>query len=467
MAIAFKDLKGPKGLPIIGCIHKIELENMHNQLEDWADEYGKVYKLILGPSKLTVITDPDITQEILKERPEKFRRMSKMDEVMREVGVHGVFNAEGEEWKAHRRIVNKGLDVKHQQQFYPEMLISIERLYDKWNQLAVKNQSFDIQQDLLRFTVDVTTSLAFGYKMNTLEEEGGVIQDHLEKIFPMIFKRINAPIPFWRYYKTKKDKVFDNAVVEINKLVDEFITKGKERLIEQPALREKPANFLESLLVAAEDEDSLTDEDVRGNLLTILMAGEDTTAHTLAWAIYILAQHPEIQDKLYDEAETVLGDANWLSNYNDHSLLVYTEAVAYETMRVKPVAPLLLNEPVEDIEIDGYLFKKGARLLSESRYAGMKDHNFSNAKEFKPERWIEHKAGKCPMGHDTKAFIPFGSGPRFCPGKNLAMLEIKLVLSMLMKNFKVELVTPREEVREIMAFTMMTSSYQVKLSKRN
>jgi cytochrome P450 len=467
MAIAFKDLKGPKGLPIIGSIHKIELENMHNQLEDWADEYGKVYKLILGPSKLTVITDPSINQEILKERPHKFRRMTKMDEVMREIGVHGVFNAEGEEWKAHRRIVNKGLDVKHQQQFYPEMLISIERLYAKWNQLAEKNESFEIQQDLLRFTVDVTTSLAFGYKMNTLEEKGGVIQDHLEKIFPMIFKRINAPIPFWRYYKTKTDKVFDNALVEINKLVDEFIAKGKQRLIEQPELREKPANFLESLLVAAEDEESLTDEDVRGNLLTMLMAGEDTTAHTLAWAIYILAQHPEFQEKLFNEAETVLGNGNWLERYDEHSSLVYAEAVAYETMRLKPVAPLLMNEPVEDVEIDGYLFKKGARLLSEFRYAGMEEDNFSNAKEFKPERWIEHKTGKCPMGHDTKAFIPFGSGPRFCPGKNLAMLEIKLVLSMLMKNFKVELVTPKENVKEIMAFTMMASSYQVRLTKRN
>ena len=467
MAITFKQLPGPKGLPIIGNLHKIEIENMHNQLEGWADEYGKVYKLILGPSKLTIITDPDITQEILKERPHQFRRMAKMDEVMEEVGVHGVFNAEGEEWKAHRRIVNKGLDVKHQQQFYPEMLISVERLYNKWNQLAAENQAFDIQQDLLRFTVDVTTSLAFGYKMNTLEEEGGVIQDHLEKIFPMIFKRINAPIPFWRYYKTKKDKVFDNAVVEINKLVDDFIVKGKERLKTQPELKEKPSNFLESLLVAAEEEDSLADEDVRGNLLTILMAGEDTTSHTLAWAIYLLAQHPEIQEKLNEEATTVLGYDNWLKEYNHHTELVYAEAVAMETMRIKPVAPLLLNEPLEDVEIDGYLSKKGARLLIESRYAGMQEHNFSEPEQFKPERWIAHKIGKCPMGHDTKAFVPFGAGPRFCPGKNLAILEIRLVLSMLMKNFTVELITPKEEVREIMAFTMMASSYQVKLTKRN
>ncbi len=464
MAIAFKDLKGPKGLPVIGSLHKIELGNMHNQLEGWSDEFGPVYKLILGPSKLTVITDPAIIQEILKERPHTFRRMAKMDDVLSEAGVNGVFNAEGEKWKSHRRIVNKGLDVKHQQQFYPEIMVSLERLFNKWNKS--ENASIDIQQDLLRFTVDVTTSLAFGYKMNTLEEDGDVIQEHLEKIFPTIFKRINAPIPIWRYLRSKKDKEFDHAVVEINKFIDELIKDGEERLIAQPELREKPTNFLESLLVAAEEEENITNDDVRGNLMTILMAGEDTTAHTLAWTIYLLADHPDIQDKLHQEAVKVLESEDWLSTYSKHSSLIYTEAVALETMRLKPVAPLLLSEPLEDVVVEGYLFKKGARLLTQSRYAGIQDDHFGNPNDFLPERWIKEEQGKCPMGHDTKAYIPFGAGPRFCPGKNLAMLELKLVLSMLMKNFKVEMTGPKEEVSEIMAFTMMPSEYSVKLVKR-
>jgi cytochrome P450 len=466
MPITYKELKGPKGLPIIGSLLKIELENLHNQIEDWAAEYGPVYKLILGPSKLTVVTDPDITQQILRERPHQFRRMAKMDEVMREEGVQGVFNTEGEYWKAHRRLVNKGLDVKHQQQFFPEIIKVVERLFSKWSREAETNNAFDIQQDLLRFTVDVTTSLAFGYPTNTLEEKDDVIQDHMEKIFPMLFHRINAPFPLWRYFKTKKDKAFDESLKAINTFVDELIVAGKERLKVKPELREQPANFLESLLVAVEDEHILTDEDVRGNLLTILMAGEDTTAHTLAWSIYLLAQYPGIQDKLNEEARSVLKDDQWLTTYQDHSALRYTEAVASETMRVKPVAPLILNEPLEDIEINGYLFKKGARILVQSRYAAIQDEHFSDGTDFMPERWIKEERSKCPMNHNTKAYIPFGGGPRFCPGKNLAMLEMQLVLSMLFKNFTVELVTPKGEVKEVMAFTMMPSSYKVRLKKR-
>jgi cytochrome P450 len=466
MAITYNQLKGPKGLPLIGNLHKIDIGNMHNQLEGWAKQYGGVYKLVLGPSKLSVITDIDIVQEILKDRPHKFKRMGKMDEVLKEARVHGVFNAEGEKWKSHRRIVNKGLDVKHQQQFYPEIIISLERLLNKWNKASVESE-YDIQQDLLRFTVDVTTSLAFGYKMNTLEEEGDVIQEHLEKIFPTIFKRINAPIPTWRYFRSKDDRVFDNAVEEINKFIDELIHDGKKRLAENPELKIKPANFLESLLVASEEESEINDEDVRGNLLTILMAGEDTTAHTLAWIIYLLADQPEIQEKLHQEANTVIADENWLLDYNKHSSLTYTEAVALESMRIKPVAPLLLFEPLEDVEIKGYSFKKGAMLLIESRYSAMSSDYFGDPEKFVPERWIKEDEGLCPLGHDTKAYIPFGAGARFCPGKNLAMLEMKIVLSMLMKHFKVEITTPKEDVKEVMAFTMMPSAYRVKLIRRD
>lgn len=465
MPLTYNDLPGPKGLPIIGNLHNIELNNMHNQLEGWAAEYGPVYKLILGPSKLTIITDPEISLQILRERPHTFRRMKKMDEILREDGVKGVFNAEGEEWKAHRRLVTKGLDVKHQQQFFPELLVSVERLYKKWTKAAEQQKTVDIQDDLVRFTVDVTTSLAFGYKTNTLEEEGDVIQEHLAKIFPMIFKRINAPIPLWRYFKTKKDHEFDHAVVEINKFIDELIVVGKERLNHQPELREKPQTFLESLIVAAEDEESLSDEDVKGNLLTILMAGEDTTAHSLAWCIYLLASHPEIQEKMHAEAAKKL-NGNWMEDYGLHSQFPYIEAVAMESMRIKPVAPITLYEPLKDVEINEYHFKKGSRLLIETRYVNMTDDYFTESQKFNPDRWINPPKGKCLMGHDTRGYMPFGSGARFCPGKNLAMLEMKLVLSMLVKNFTFTLKEPQHEVKEIMAFTMMPEVFDVQLSKR-
>ena len=460
---AYHTLKGPSSLPVLGNIHQVSVSKLHQNLEDWAKEFGLIYKLQLGPSKLIVITDPEIIQEVLRARPDKFRRMEKMDNIMQEEGVFGVFNAEGEEWGIHRKLVAQGLDIKHQQQYFPAILKSTERLFNKWNGLAKNEASFDVQKDLMRFTVDVTTSLAFGYEMNTIEKGEDVIQNHLEKIFPVIFQRINAPIPLWKFYKSKKDKEFDAALIEINKLIDEFITKGKEKLAVNPSLKEQPSNLLEAILVAAEEDKKIDNIAIRGNLLTILMAGEDTTAHTVAWMIYYLSKYPVYQEMIRREALEFL-DGHVISDYNALSKLKFLEAFTNETMRMKPVAPLLLFEPLEDIDIKGYQFNKGRRLLIESRYATMLDENFTNANEFKPERWL--KESRCPYSeHNLKAFIPFGSGARFCPGKNLAMLEIKMIIAMLVSNFKVELATPQKEIEEVMAFTMMASAFDITLHK--
>ena len=132
-------------------------------------------------------------------------------------------------------------------------------------------------------------------------------------------------------------------------------------------------------------------------------------------------------------------------------------------MRFKPVAPVLLFEAEEDIILEGIEFKKGQRVLTQNRPGALNEEFFSDAESFMPERWM--KASKCPM-HNMDAFTPFGAGPRYCPGRNLALLEIRMVISMLFKNFTIEMVTPRAEINEVMAFTMMSTEYKVRLKKR-
>ncbi|MBL4861559.1 MAG: cytochrome P450 [Crocinitomicaceae bacterium] len=395
MSITLKNLPGPKGYPLVGNIPNIDLSNLHNQIEQWAEEYGDVYRLKLANTSQTVITRPSLIQKILSARPNEFVRLKKMDRILREGGIHGVFNAEGDEWRLHRKIVAKGLDVKHQEQFYPSMVTTLERLYDKWSKDAKSGEPIDIQRDLMRFTVDVTTTLAFGHDMNTLEQDGGPIQEHMEKVFPMIFKRINSPIPFYRVIKSKSDKEFDVAVNEMTKLVDEFIESGKEKLKSNPELRENPSNVLEAILIAAEEEEVFTQKEVRGNLLTLLMAGEDTTAHTLTWLIYLLTIHTDAQDGIRAEADQVLGDKPLLTDYAANNELKYTEGAALESMRFKPVAPILLFQVTKDIEMEGIYFKKGQKILTQSRVSALKDDFFTAAKSFNPERWL--KESKCPV----------------------------------------------------------------------
>lgn len=463
MPILFNDLPGPKGIPFFGSAFDMDLPNMHNQFQEMAEEYGDVFKIKLGPVKMAIVSNPKIIQHVLRDRPEGFIRMKKLDTILREEGVHGVFNAEGDEWKMHRRMVAKGLDVKHQKAFFDKMLISVDRLYAKWKKAADTGEEINISQDFLRFTVDITTTLAFGFEMNTIEEKGGVVQDHMEKIFPMIFKRINAPIQWHKLIRKKNDREFDKAVDIINTMLDQWIVDGRKRLEDHPELKENPSNFLEAILLEAEHEPDFGDEQVKGNLMTVLMAGEDTTAHTLSWTIYLLTKFTDYQTKLQTEIDESLGKARSITDFDLTQGFKFLEGIAYETMRLKPVAPILLFEPLSDVEIEGYFFKKGTRILMPTRQAAVQDENFTDGKSFYPERWI--KESKCPV-HNMDAYVPFGGGPRFCPGKNLALLEMKLVLSMLFKNFDVEMVTPHEDITEIMAFTMMASDFQVRLKNR-
>ncbi len=466
MSITYENLKGPKQIPLFGNIHQVEISNLHNDFEKWASEYGDVFKIALGPKKFTIVSKPEIIQQILKLRPTKFRRSSKMDQILRDEGIIGVFNSEGEDWKIHRRIVNKGLDLRHQQHYFPSMLTTLERFYNKLLTAAESNKNYCIQDDLIRFTVDVTSSLAFGFEMNTLEQKGSVIQDSVEKMFPMLFKRINDPIPFYKIYKNKKDREYDVALGEINKQIDIFIENGKQRLKKNPELKENPTNFLEAILVAAEEEKVFNNKEIKGNLITLLLAGEDTTAHSIAWAISFICQYPEIQKKMQEEADKIIGDSNYLKEYDKNNDFPYTEAVINETLRLKSVAPMIFAEPLEDIVIDDYLFKKGLVIALTTRFSATNHNYFSDSEQFKPERWLEKVESRCPI-HNTDAFMPFGFGPRFCPGKNLAFLEMKLVLSMIFKNFTIEMASSFDDIKERIAFAMMPSKYEIRLKKRD
>lgn len=465
MSIKAKDLPGPKGLPFIGSLHQVKIARLHLFFESCAQKYGDVFNVKLGPVNFTVVAKPEIIRGILKARPAHFRRMSKMDKILKSEGVHGVFNAEGEDWKVHRRIVNRGLDIKHQQQFYPSMLSIVERLHARMLAASASSVNYDLQADLSRFTVDVTTSLAFGFEMNTLEQRGGVIQEHMEKLFPMIFKRINDLVPWHKFYRSKKDREYDHAFVETGKYVKRFIASGRERLEASESLKENPADILEALLVAADEEEAITDLEIKGNLLTLLLAGEDTTTHSLAWAIFLICRHPEVQLKLQQEADEILGEDLCLKQYEKNDKLEYTTAVINETLRMKSVAPLLLLEPLEDIDIENYHFRKGAKVIVLTRAGALSPQYFSESEQFNPGRWVSNDAKKCPV-HNLEAFMPFGSGPRLCPGKNLATLEMKLVLSMIAKNFTIELVTPEAEVQENLAFTMMPDKFDIRIKMR-
>ncbi|MFL7867764.1 MAG: cytochrome P450, partial [Anaerolineales bacterium] len=312
-----EDLPGPSGLPVVGNMHQIKVEKFHLILEEWYRKYGDMYQFRLGPDRVVVIADPEIAHKILKARPENFARLDDIRKTIEEMGVEGLFSAEGEQWRRHRHYAKRAFDVRHLQEFFPTMAKVTRRLQRRWGQLAGQGATMDVQKEMMRYTVDITTNLAFGYDMNTLEKEGDRLQTHLERVFPMIAFRAFMPVRYWNTIKLPADRALDKSLAELRAAVNHFIESAREQLAENPDLRERPENLLQALLAAqAEEEVEFSDLEIYGNVFTFLLAGEDTTANTIAWMTYYMAMYPEIQKKMQAEADAVLGETATVTDYD-------------------------------------------------------------------------------------------------------------------------------------------------------
>jgi cytochrome P450 len=229
------DLPSPRGLPLLGNALQLDPSRMHLILEKWAEELGSVFTIGLGPKRIFVCSDPDLLQTALRERPDRYRRFAPVESVIKEMKANGVFSVEGEAWRPQRRLVMQALASKHFSAFFPVLKDITERLRKKWEHSARAGQVVDMTKDLVRFTVDATTALAFGQDPNTIEESGNVIQEHLAEIFPMIMKRINAPMPLWRYFKLPSDRKFDRSLLAVHNHVEQLIERSRKRMRDQPS----------------------------------------------------------------------------------------------------------------------------------------------------------------------------------------------------------------------------------------
>jgi cytochrome P450 len=290
------DLPGPRGLPLLGNALDLKPRELHRLLGRWADEFGPLFVFRAATTRIVTIVDADIIQHILRDRPDRFRRWQRMEDLANDIKADGLFTAEGEKWRRQRKFVMHALNAGHVREFIPRLEKVIGRLRRRWWRHALTSTTFDAHRDLMRLTVDVTSGLAFGRDLNTLEEKADPIQKHLDKIFPAVARRLTAPFPYWRYLPLPADREVSDAVAEVGKLIDTLIAQTRERLVAMPELRASPGNLLEALVAAqAKGEEGPSDEEISANVMTMLLAGEDTTANSLSYMMHFLMEYPHVQ----------------------------------------------------------------------------------------------------------------------------------------------------------------------------
>jgi len=465
----FEDLPGPRRVPIFGNLLQIESTRVHQQFERWSAQYGSFFRLQLGKRRVVVVSDHEIVAAILRDRPDGFRRTTKLEEMWTELGLpNGVFGANGETWRRQRRMVMAGFDPAHVKAYFPALQRVAQRLATRWQQAAQRSSVIDLQADLMRYTVDTIAGLAFGSEVNTLQSDVDVIQNHLNRLFPAIFKRIYASLPTWRFFPSADDRQLVRSVAEVNAAVDGFVAQARLRLQSDPSLREHPRNLLEAMLVAADEPGSgIDDKQVAGNVLTMLLAGEDTTANTVAWMIYLLWRHPAALATATDEVRRVCGDAA-APTQEQIAHLDFVEACAHETMRLKPVAPQMAVQALRPTTLGDVAIPEGMVVFVLMRRDAVSERNVPNAAAFEPRRWLG-EGGPAQVANAAKRVsMPFGAGPRICPGRYLALLEMKMAMATLLGRFDIVSVDTPDggEARESLSVTMAPVGLTMRVRSR-
>lgn len=462
-------LPGPKSLPLVGSAHKlIPASRSHLAFERFGREFGPIFRVDVGPRQVIGVNDEEAINAILRDRPGGFRRWSDVQLVIQEVNETvpemkgtppAVFAAEGEEWKRQRRLVVTALNKDHLHRYFGVVRTATARLHRRLQTEAGGAEPLAITDALTAFTVDVTSALAFGHDLNTLEHGDGRLQRDIQRVLTMSGHRITAPVPYWRWVRLPADRALDRSMLAVYRAIEGFLEKAKERMAARPELFENPENLIEGLLAAQRADGSFTDQEIAGNLITILFAGEDTTAHTLAWTIWLLGSRPEIQARLSEEARDAFGEGASPTEYEATERLPYAEAVLRESMRLKSVAPAIGVEPLEEKTICSTRIPAGTRLLLLTRQATRTAAGRSE--DFYPDRWLKES-------DETRArkSLAFGAGPRFCPGRNLAFLEAKAALAMLARNFEIGLDESGGAVDEELGFVMVPRGLRVRLKER-
>jgi cytochrome P450 len=423
-------IPGPRGNAVLG----IMLDGMRDRLglmTGMAEEFGDVARFKIGPKVLHFLNHPDHAKHVLADNPGNYTKGIGLIHAKKVLG-DGLLTSEGELWKRQRRTINPAFHRERLARFSGSVVEEGNALVDRWRQSTRGGPAgpVDVVTEMTNMTVGVLGKTLLDADLGAYESIAHafeVVQD--QAMFEMMtLNMVPHAVPLPRHFR------FRAAKRELERIVLDIVQKRRERG------ETGGGDVLARLLTDLEEE---TDGEVRrrrlhDELVTILLAGHETTASTLAWTWYELSRNPEVAERMRAEAREVLGDG--LPTYEDLHRLTYTTMVIQETMRLHPAVWILPRVSIEAEEVDGYSIPAGSNVLicpyTLHRHPGF----WTEPDRFDPERFQQDKAA----ARHRYAYIPFGGGPRFCIGSNLGMMEAVFVAAMVARDFRLELEPGRE-----------------------
>jgi cytochrome P450 len=412
---------GPQGSLIMGVMRDFNRDSL-GFIERMQREYGDIVwtRFLYVPALF--LYHPDDIEYVVSTNSRNFKKaMTLRSNFFQRLVGNGLLTSEGEEWKRQRRLTSPAFHRERIAAYAQTMVDYTKRLVANWQDGEVR----DVHRDMMRLTLEIVVRCLFSADVSNDVNEVGVTLKEMVKPFAsqatlkwILNNRLPTPYHFRFHALARK---IDHVVY---RLIAERRASGKDR------------GDLLSTLISAPDEDGtqMNNRQLRDEVVTLFLAGHETTALTLAWTWYLLGKHPEMERKFHGELDEVLGAHE--ATIADLPMLKYTEQMVKESMRLYPPAYGLGREAIEDSEIGGYQIPKGTQVFM-FQWATQRDSRFFDEPlQFRPERWTPRFEGSLPK----YAYFPFGGGPRACVGASFAMMEIILVLATIGQRFRLELV---------------------------
>jgi enediyne biosynthesis protein E7 len=422
---------GPRGYPLLGSLPHVGRDRL-GLMVSAVQEYGDAVRLRMGPKTLYLFNHPDHAKHVLSENFANYHKGLGLAHARRALG-DGLLTSEGDLWRRQRRAVQPAFTRERVAAAATVIADEADRMLARWR--AAPATTINLVTEMTQLTLGVLGKSLLNADLSAAGDIGPAfeaVQD--QAMFEMV--TLNA-VPPW--LPLPRQLRFRRARRELDHLVSTLVTEHGSRA-------DHTADDLLSRLI-----DSLPPQSgaqgrrqLRDELVTLLLAGHETTASTLGWTWYLVSQHPEVSSRLHAEALEVLGDR--LPTYADLARLTYTTQVVEEAIRLYPPVWMLSRRAVAADEIGGYPIPAGADVLI-CPYTVHRNPRFWHAPEtFDPERFRPDIATARPR----YAYIPFGAGPRFCVGSNLGLLEAVLVVAMMAREFRLTLASTRPVVPEPM-----------------
>lgn len=425
---------GPKGKGIMGNTKQF-IEQRFEMMRHCAEDYEGIAFARIAFRNIYIVSKPEYVAHVLQKNAKNYHKSANY-EGLRPLLGNGLLTNEGDSWFKHRRLLQPSF---HRERLAAMTQVMIDRTKEAVEEFSVQANAVDVGHEMRRIAADIVTRALFGTDADGHSQE---VTKHIQVLLAYANDKIVNPFKLPLHYPTSSNKKVRQAIEDLDGIILGVIEKRRKSTT-------TPRHDLLQLLLEATDQDTgeqMNDQQVRDEVMTIYLAGQETTQHALTFALHLLEGAPKVVERLRQEALDVYGNKSLKPEHAHH--LPYTAQVLKEVMRLYPPIWAVSRRPLQNDQIGAITIPKDSTVFIPIWAIHRHCDHWEAPLQFNPDRFEVEKERSLPKN----TYFPFGSGPRICIGNHFAMLEMQVILSQLMLHFNIE----RTDDAELELVTNMT-----------